>query len=171
MRYAIVAIVVLVAGCGGASDLPDLVEVNGKVTLDGEPLAGARVMFVPKAASGNSAEGTTNAQGEYKLIYSAANLGAAPGDYEVMIVRDPALSPPKYPAGTNPEALSARESAKLEADYAARMYLPARYNELTTLAATVAAESATHDFALTSERDAKDTELEERRRAALAPQP
>ncbi len=40
---------VSLSGCGGRSDLPELGDVQGVVTLDGQPLSGAQVQFVPQA--------------------------------------------------------------------------------------------------------------------------
>ena len=59
--------------------------VSGVVTLDGEPLAGASVKFVPLDGTGSESVGTTNEKGEYKLqtLLGAADAGTTPGKYGV----------------------------------------------------------------------------------------
>src|SRR5690242_6369672 len=44
-------------GCGGGAGKP--VKVNGLVTLDKKPLAGATILFLPAKESGKSANGLT----------------------------------------------------------------------------------------------------------------
>jgi hypothetical protein len=73
----------LTTGCGGA-DVPDnLSSVSGVVTLDGQPLAGAAVTFVPP--DGRPASGTTDSSGKYSLSYNDGSDGCQPGLCRVMI--------------------------------------------------------------------------------------
>ena len=73
---------VLSAGCG---DVPDnLGRVSGKVTLDGQPLANATVVFSPKTAASQSIA-VTDANGEYSLLYAAKIRGAEPGEHRVAV--------------------------------------------------------------------------------------
>jgi hypothetical protein len=71
--------------------LPELGRVSGVVTLDGAPLAGATVTFMPAiedeeaAARIASSVGMTNEQGEYSLMYVKDVAGAAVGPHHVMI--------------------------------------------------------------------------------------
>ena len=60
--------------------------VTGVVTMNGSPLVGAMVSFLP-VDSGNSAIGTTDATGKYTLqtLLGAADAGTTPGDYIVTI--------------------------------------------------------------------------------------
>ncbi|HUT95130.1 MAG TPA: hypothetical protein VMY37_37095 [Thermoguttaceae bacterium] len=75
------------AGCpgGGASrDLPDLVPVGGTVTLDGEPLSGAHVTFVPVGSTpGTACFGLTDASGRYEIMADAEHKGAPVGEFKV----------------------------------------------------------------------------------------
>lgn len=71
------------AGCR-SSDLPDLAEVSGTVTLDGKPLAGATVIFQP-VEGGRSSQGRTDASGRYELVYLRDIEGAIVGQHEVSI--------------------------------------------------------------------------------------
>lgn len=58
----------LIFGCGGgASDKPELGQVSGKVTMDGDPLPNVNVTF--NAEKGQPATGKTNESGEYTLSY------------------------------------------------------------------------------------------------------
>jgi len=69
----------LLAGCGGGgpSDTPDIGEVSGTVTVDGQPGAGLMVTFQPE--SGRPSMGTTNDSGYYELQYTADAMGAKVG--------------------------------------------------------------------------------------------
>ncbi|WP_437204714.1 carboxypeptidase regulatory-like domain-containing protein [Planctomicrobium sp. SH664] len=62
----------------------DLGRVYGKVTLDGQPLPEAAVIFVP-TGPGRSARGRTDGQGYYELQYSATSTGALVGPVSVEI--------------------------------------------------------------------------------------
>jgi hypothetical protein len=81
-----VGLAVLVAGCGDGRQLGT---VSGKVTLDGQPLAGARVNFQPDAAVRNTGIGSfgkTDANGEYSLtLIDESAKGAVVGKHRVMI--------------------------------------------------------------------------------------
>jgi len=73
----------VVAGCGKPSDYPDLFPVSGSVTMDGQPLDGARVSFVPNGARPSS--GTTDSSGRYELQYTGEYAGAVAGKHRVSI--------------------------------------------------------------------------------------
>jgi len=103
--------VLLLSGCGETKSY-GVAPVSGRVTLDGKPLADARVTFFPQRAAGvNTAEsapeamGTTDADGRYQLKTVFDDQGAAPGPSRVVISTlkqeyDPANSeaPPKVVA-------------------------------------------------------------------------
>lgn len=72
-------------GCGGeAADKPVTAPVQGTVTLDGKPLVGATVTFLPTRPQQHGAVGTTDAEGKYTL-FVGDNAGAQPGSYKVFI--------------------------------------------------------------------------------------
>lgn len=78
----------VLAGCGG-SPYP-LADVSGVVTLDGEPLAGARVAFQPRREgkgldSGPGSYGTTDAHGRYTLRTIDGTSGAVVATHDVRI--------------------------------------------------------------------------------------
>ena len=68
------------AGCGGG----DLGTVEGRVTLDGQPLAGAVVRFLPKDGSRPS-EAVTDEQGHYELRFTEERYGALVGEHRVQV--------------------------------------------------------------------------------------
>lgn len=68
-------------GCGARSDLPELGDVKGVVTLDGKPLANAQIQFVP--ASGRPSSGTKSrrtAATDYttRPMFAARSLALTP---------------------------------------------------------------------------------------------
>src|SRR5690242_15276582 len=69
-------------GCSGDSGRH---KVKGKVTLDGQPLQGAEITFIP-SGSGEHATGFSGADGTFE-VNSTNAPGAAPGDYKVVIVK------------------------------------------------------------------------------------
>jgi hypothetical protein len=98
---ALGVILVIVGGCSGR---PKNVarSVRGKVTLGGQPLAGATVGFAP-VEGGSTAVGQTDANGNYKLIWgrSGSRLieGAQVGENTVNISThvegSPSAKPPR----------------------------------------------------------------------------
>lgn len=78
---AIVAIAMAIqVGCSGNN--PPLGKVSGRVTLDGQPLAGVIINFKP--TEGRAATGTTDADGNYTLEFSYGVMGAQVGTNTVM---------------------------------------------------------------------------------------
>jgi hypothetical protein len=72
-------------GCGG-SDRPATAPVSGVVLLDGNPVEGAAVMFMP-VAGGRPAQGLTDAQGKFALTTFETNDGALLGDHKVSVTK------------------------------------------------------------------------------------
>ena len=70
-------------GCGG-SDRPDLVDVSGVVTLNGQAVQGAEVVF-QNEQSPRAATGVTDADGRFVLTTFEDNDGAVPGEHVVTI--------------------------------------------------------------------------------------
>lgn len=78
----------LVMGCGGATEA--LVPVEGKVVVDGKPLDGVVVTFIPEASVKNrrGGSGTTDATGAFKVIDADQNRPGLPvGKYTVAYSR------------------------------------------------------------------------------------
>ena len=69
------------AGCGTAK----ATKVEGVVTLDGKPLPGATVSFMP-VGEGRPASGRTDSDGSFRLTTFATDDGALPGTYKVVVM-------------------------------------------------------------------------------------
>ena len=128
---------------GCAPNAYPLAPVSGRVTLDGQPLAGAAVVFQPKFA-GDSGEvapgsvGRTNEIGRYALMTVNDEPGAAPGTHKVRIY---SYSPESAPVGDT----DAREGAERG---------PGRYNYRRTLVFEVPEEGTdAADFQLTTDAE------------------
>jgi hypothetical protein len=109
-------VIVAVAGCGKSTGyLP----VTGTVSLDGVPLEGASVAFIPKEGDGPAAYSTTNAAGEFELS-THKDTGAAPGKYTVLVTKLDSAAPKnagKNAAGPRslvPEIYGSREKSPVE---------------------------------------------------------
>jgi len=94
----------IICGCGSGGT------VSGTVTLDGNPLPGAKVEFTPKTG-GRPGSGETDDQGKYQLKYLVDDPALPPGEYSVTIrtatskedesgktIDIPEKLPPKYHA-------------------------------------------------------------------------
>ncbi|MFH1922304.1 MAG: DUF6795 domain-containing protein [Planctomycetota bacterium] len=112
--FALLLVSLLAAGCGGSDG--QFAPVEGTVTLDGEPLAGARVEFDLDTgqpsygkSDGSTSYGRTDAKGHYELKATHEKKGALVGKQVVRIsTRDmtvdaegkevlvPERLPPKY---------------------------------------------------------------------------
>jgi hypothetical protein len=101
-----------------------IVPVHGRVTLDGQPLANAGVVF--KAAGMSPSGGRTDKNGNYELIYKRGVMGAPIGMNQVTILEDTQVT-------GHPQRV------------------PARYNEKTELQREVKAGDKEIDFDLTTE--------------------
>ncbi|MCC9608787.1 carboxypeptidase regulatory-like domain-containing protein [Blastopirellula sp. JC732] len=114
-------------GCAkSASDLPNLSEMSGAVTLDGKPVTNAAVSF--ESANGQVAFGNTDSEGRYELIFRDGAKGAEVGPNTVRI--ETVLEGPPAPNYRDP--------------------IPAKYNKASTLTVEVTPDAHTHDFALES---------------------
>lgn len=89
-----------ITGCSGESHMTTE-PVQGIVTLDGQPVADATVMFVPVTqGQGLSATGQTDAQGVYRLTAAnsqdttaKAGAGTLPGEYFVGVLKSVSETP------------------------------------------------------------------------------
>ncbi len=69
----------------GTSHKLVLVPVSGRVTVDGQPLAGARVMFHPRGPQFRTPEGQTDSDGQFQLVFCEGYRGAPAGRYRVQL--------------------------------------------------------------------------------------
>jgi hypothetical protein len=73
------ALAVTGSGCGGP------VPVEGRVTLDGQPVEKAAVVFEREDGAGRPASATTDSDGVFHLTTYKPGDGALPGQYKVII--------------------------------------------------------------------------------------
>jgi len=151
--------VVFSLGCPQqGADRPKTFPVSGTVTLNGQPVEGAIVTFVP-TAGGKGATGRTDASGKYTLTTFASGDGAVPGQYNVKIVKfeTTGTEAAAGPGGAemDEEAYTAaqdaaQEGGEEEAAGAPKNLLPEKYADPATsgLKATVKEGDNTIDFAL-----------------------
>lgn len=89
------SVLVLCGACSRSPDAGKYAQVSGKITIDGKPLEGATVSFIP-AEMKNNAEpsvGMTDASGAYSLSRRRNNDGAWIGENKVAIEK---RGPMKY---------------------------------------------------------------------------
>lgn len=106
------ASLLFLTGCGGASNAPTSVKVEGTVTFDGEPLSQGSIVFDPAdGKGGSSAGGIENGKfqfdsqlGQKKVLISASRVTSKKDQYDEPITES---------------------------------YIPANYNSQTTLTADV----------------------------------
>lgn len=106
-------------GCG-SSDGPKLGHVVGTVTLNGEPLSQAMLVFHP--TRGRESTAKTDADGRYELTYTPAKKGALIDNHVVRI--------------------------STRSEFLPREKVPPWYNQKTTLTAAVKPKKNTIDFKL-----------------------
>lgn len=75
------------AGCTGGGDAPELVQVTGKVTVDGEPASTGEIAFLPDSSKGNEGPQSSGRieNGTYTLFAPGGREGAVPGWHRVEI--------------------------------------------------------------------------------------
>ena len=109
----------LAAGCGGP------VNVEGKVVLDGKPLTGVQILFIP-VGGGPQAGDVTDDEGKFQ-VKNPQTLGVVPGEYLVTV------SKKDYPPGMKRPgpremtmALTAKMKETLPANYTLQDKTPLR---------------------------------------------
>ena len=138
-------ILVGLLGCGGADQsqgLPATVPVTGQVTLDGAPIEGAVVTFVPTGKTmGIECVGRTDDTGMYTPKQTRGGEGVPPGTYTVVISRFLRDGKPVTSTAPGAGAMGVLPES-----------LPPKYSDptVTKLTATVPDEGGTIDFALES---------------------
>lgn len=81
-------LLVSLAGCGGEDPGESLFSTTGMVTLDGQPLSGATIDFIPKSTGENQplrgSVGVTDEEGKFIMLYRSTR-GCPAGDFTVSI--------------------------------------------------------------------------------------
>lgn len=123
----VIAVCLFGTGCGGETvpgpKWPEPVEVSGKVTRQGKPLANAQVIFVPDGTTlGPGGGGQTNDAGEFTTQTRWSNQkmrdGLIPGRYKVAFSRfikpDGSVWIPAADSTEGPATFGAREDLPME---------------------------------------------------------
>ncbi|WP_164102459.1 carboxypeptidase-like regulatory domain-containing protein [Candidatus Laterigemmans baculatus] len=87
----------LLSGCRDADTGPETVPVSGTITVDGKPIAGAKVTFLHETFA---AFGETDASGKYQLA-----PGAVPGENKIVLSKWEGGPPGGEDAGFDDEQL------------------------------------------------------------------
>ena len=139
------------AGCSGGSSL-GTEYVEGTVTLDGQSIADATVMFVPvNEGEGASATGMTDENGVYKLTaqnvggeMAEAGSGTLPGEYYVGVIKsvseEPMSEEEAYEKGVEYVPPSAEEVPEIE------HIVPVKYNNPKESGITVTVKAGKNDI-------------------------
>lgn len=129
MRFLVALVLLSLSGCGSG-----LVDVKGRVTLDGEPLPDATVVFT--AVDRPLAVGQTDAGGSFRLR-TGQQLGVAPGTYRVTVTAYRTL--PAADGGDEPIP---------------EFLTPPRYNNATTSGLTAEVGGGQDEFNFVLRREA-----------------
>lgn len=145
----------LLAGCFGPPQ-PDysglgIVDISGKITLDGKPLSKAAIFFHDRENRRYS-WGVTDDSGRYKLMFDSRKSGVLPGVKEIEITtsKDPSASP----AGDVNDESSVGfdiEGSEPDAKPEKQEMVPAKYNRNSTLTYEVTKSASDVDFDLVSD--------------------
>ena len=125
-----ISVLALVTGCN-RENLPKLGAVSGTVTMDGQPVANATVIFDGAKEGEPASLGRTDASGKYELYYSRGNKGTTIGEHVVHISTHDET-------GDDDNRQVHKET------------IPSRYNAKSELKANVTRGSNKHDFELKS---------------------
>ncbi|MBT5018233.1 MAG: carboxypeptidase regulatory-like domain-containing protein [Planctomicrobium sp.] len=109
MKFHVLAVIIFssaLCGCGG-DGRPSLVEVEGAVTLDGEPIGGAQLAFIPDAGNEiqRGSRATSDSGGKFTVGTYAVNDGIPVGKYKVTVIKEELDG--ELPEGYNTEDPSA----------------------------------------------------------------
>lgn len=134
LQFVVTAVVsvFLSLGCGRSG--PELATVTGTVTLNGEPVSGVRVTFVPED-QGSPSYGATGPDGVYRLLFNQSRAGAELGTHHVLIE---SAEPETYDSGK-------------PIDSAPIVKVPAKYRQPGALTADVYSGRNEFDFDLETE--------------------
>ncbi|MCA9081951.1 MAG: hypothetical protein KDA58_15425 [Planctomycetaceae bacterium] len=118
-------------GCGG-DGRPSLVQATGRVTLNGEPLEGASVSFVPVEVADATFQrpsfATTNAQGEFTIGTYGSEDGIPAGKYQVGIQK-------REVVGALPKDFNEEEASQFRVRY--KLIVPLSYRDPAASGVTV----------------------------------
>jgi hypothetical protein len=87
-RFLFLLISLFLVGCG--SNSLAIVTVEGRVTLNGQPVDKAVVSLIPTSGQNLPASGVTDSQGKFtlKTVEGAReHAGAIPGDFDIIVIK------------------------------------------------------------------------------------
>lgn len=130
----------IVAGCSSENEIPTY-PVTGTITQNGKPVSGAIVAFTP-VAGGQSASGTTDAEGVYALTTWSSGDGAVAGEYKVTLAKYDQKPPPSVPEPAKdgdpdditdeyPDGYNEMQASEIAAAVSKNL-LPAKYAQTAT---------------------------------------
>lgn len=106
----VAAIIVGIVSCS-RSPYEKLLPASGLVTLDGNPLEGATVAYIPiKSNQQQPSYGYTDAKGKYALKTPEGQPGVSPGEYRIVISRMVMEDGSPIPPGSQTGAAEGHES-------------------------------------------------------------
>lgn len=117
-KYSVVGILLLAVTCLGCRPGgPEIAFVEGKIIMDGKPLANATVVFIPE--NGRPAGATTDSEGYYVLNFTEGREGAIPGKNSVRIttLRDADETPDGKPIPGSPETIPMKYNIQSELEF------------------------------------------------------
>lgn len=137
MRYRhiiILAVATLALGCSSSGNGRPGSKVLGKLTQGGNPVAGAKIIFIEGNQTGAVANGptaVTDEAGEFVMV------GVPPGTYKVVVYK---LVPSKAGAKL-PEEGEGMDMEQIEASGIGKHVLPAKFAKPATTTLTAVVES------------------------------
>lgn len=145
-------VLVATAGCGGPVadySMVDLVNGQGVVTLDGQPLAGAVVTF-EDPTDGTFSYALTDADGKYVLQFDSEMQGVKTGKKVVRISTTRKILGLNSKPGQGPEGEDGTAPKGSAAKAPGGELVPDRYNKNSELTADVVQGTTQYDFTLQS---------------------
>lgn len=131
------------AGCSYEDEwtksLPATVEATGYLTLDGEPVDGASIVFAPADGKTHAAKALSDSSGYFSLDAFPSKEGAVPGDYKILVTKTVETKggtpPPNSPAAKLSETAMEEGKAHAQEDTEEVHWinvLPTKYNNPNT---------------------------------------
>lgn len=137
LLVGLIVLMEVAAGCGTSRSTDyskvDLIDVTGRVTLDGVALAEAHVEF--ESPDQTSSYGLTDEQGEFRLLFNSERTGCLPGE-KIVRIQMPSADV-EDPDATNVSGVE----------------IPGCYNTQSILRATVSPQQHRFDFDLTTDTE------------------
>ena len=93
-------------GCSGTN------AVEGQVTLDGSPVSGAAVTFIPSDNKGQGGSGITDSSGNFSIKAGGKSKGISSGTYKVIVVKTKSTI-----EGQDPDKMSGGGKGPMGGDY------------------------------------------------------